>query len=106
MVVFTTETRMKEVSIRKVLGASEGKLLYLLSKGFFTLLAIAALIAMPVTYLFFDRIMLPMLANHAPIAVNEMSLGVFAVLAIALIVIGVQTIKIARSNPATVLKAE
>ena len=106
MVVFTTETRMKEVSIRKVLGASEGKLLYLLSKGFFTLLAIAALIAMPVTYLFFDRIMLPMLANHAPIAVNEMSLGVLAVLAIALIVIGVQTIKIARSNPATVLKAE
>jgi len=47
------------------------------------LLAIAALIAMPVTYLFFDKIMLAMLANHAPIALNEMSLGVLAVLAIA-----------------------
>jgi putative ABC transport system permease protein len=47
MVVFTTETRVKEVSIRKVLGASEGKLLYLLGRGFFLLLAIAALIALP-----------------------------------------------------------
>jgi ABC-type antimicrobial peptide transport system permease subunit len=44
MVVFTTETRVKEVSIRKVLGASEGRLLYLLGRGFILLLTIAALI--------------------------------------------------------------
>jgi hypothetical protein len=39
MVVFTTETRLKEISIRKVLGASEGGLIFLLSKGFLILLA-------------------------------------------------------------------
>ena len=106
MVVFTTETRIKEVSIRKVLGASEGKLLYLLGKGFFLLLAIAALIALPVTYLFFEMVMLPMIANRAPIAINEMTLGVLAVLLIALIMIAIQTLKIARTNPASVLKNE
>jgi ABC-type antimicrobial peptide transport system permease subunit len=40
MVVFTTEIRLKEISIRKVMGASEGKLLYLLGKGFVFLLLI------------------------------------------------------------------
>src|SRR6185369_6968013 len=34
MVVFTTETKLKEISIRKVLGASEGNLVVLLSRGF------------------------------------------------------------------------
>src|SRR6185436_10025056 len=33
MVVFTTETKLKEISIRKVLGAHEGNLIFLLSKG-------------------------------------------------------------------------
>ncbi|MBY0435109.1 MAG: ABC transporter permease, partial [Cyclobacteriaceae bacterium] len=36
MVVFTTETRLREISIRKVMGASEGALVYLLGKGFFS----------------------------------------------------------------------
>jgi ABC-type antimicrobial peptide transport system permease subunit len=106
MVVFTTETRVKEVSIRKVLGASEARLLYLLGKGFFLLLLIAAGIALPTTYLFFEKLMLPMIANHVPIALNEMTVGVLAVMVIALVMIGVQTIKVARSNPAAVLKNE
>jgi putative ABC transport system permease protein len=106
MVVFTTEARVKEVSIRKVLGASEGKLLYLLGKGFFLLLATAAIIALPVTYLFFEKVMLPMIANHAPIALNEMIPGVLVVMLIALIMIAWQTLKITRTNPAEVLKAE
>ncbi|HEX8531084.1 MAG TPA: ABC transporter permease, partial [Cytophagales bacterium] len=45
MVVFTTETRLREISIRKVLGAGEGTLIYLLGKGFLVLLGIAAAVA-------------------------------------------------------------
>jgi putative ABC transport system permease protein len=106
MVVFTTETRLKEISIRKVLGASEGTLLYLLGKGFFLLLAIATVISMPLTILFFEKIAFPELANHAPLSIPEMFLGVLGVLAIALIMIGSQTLKVAHTNPAEVLKAE
>jgi putative ABC transport system permease protein len=106
MVVFTTETRLKEISIRKVMGASEGGLVYLLGRGFFVLLGIAALIAVPVTYLFFDQIMLPQIANHAPLSIVEGMIAVVAVVAIAVVMIGSQTLKVARSNPAEVLKAE
>jgi putative ABC transport system permease protein len=106
MVVFTTETRLKEISIRKVMGATEGGLVYLLGRGFFVLLGFAALIALPVTYLFFDKIMLPKIANHAPLGLFEGLMAVIAVMIIAVVMIGSQTLKVAKANPAEVLKNE
>ena len=106
MVVFTTEIRLKEISIRKVMGASEGKLLYLLGKGFVFLLLIAAAISMPIVILFFEKVVFPNTANHAPLNIFEMLLGVLAILILALIMIGSQTLKAAKSNPAEVLKNE
>lgn len=106
MVVFTTETRLKEVSVRKVLGASVTRLLLLLGNGFFILIGIATLIALPATYFFFDQFMLPSLANHAPIGFMEMIVGVVAVLFLAIVMIVSQTLKVANANPAEVLKAE
>ena len=106
MVVFTTETRLKEISIRKVLGASEGKLILLLSKGFILLLSIAAGIALPITYLFFDKVVLANFVYHDPIGWPEMLIGFLSVMAIAFLMVGSQTFKVARSNPAEVLKRE
>jgi putative ABC transport system permease protein len=106
MVVFTTETRLKEISIRKVLGASEGNLIFILSRGFFVLLLIAAFIALPLTYLFFEKVVLAEIVYHAPIGFGELFISVIVVMGIALIMIGSQTLKVARSNPAEVLKTE
>jgi len=106
MVVFTTETRLKELSIRKVLGASDGSLIYLLSKSFLILLALSALIALPATYLYFDRIVLASITYHAPITISELLFGVLIVMGMAMLMIGFQTLKAARSNPAEVLKTE
>ncbi|HEY0742919.1 MAG TPA: ABC transporter permease [Chryseosolibacter sp.] len=106
MVVYTTETRMKEVSIRKVLGASEAGILILLSRGFVFLLLVSASIALPVTFVFYDQVMLPQIANHAPMGVSEFVIGILAILSIALAMIGSQTFKVARTNPAEILKAE
>jgi ABC-type antimicrobial peptide transport system permease subunit len=106
MVVFTTETKLKEISIRKVLGASEGNLVVLLSRGFLLLLAMAALIALPATYLFFDRVVLVNFAYHAPIGWLDMFVGLAGVLVIAALMIGSQTLKVARANPAATLKNE
>jgi ABC-type antimicrobial peptide transport system permease subunit len=106
MVVFTTETRLKEISIRKVLGASTGNLIFLLSRGFLWLLSISALIALPVTYLFFKNVVLPNFPYHTPMQIAELFVGLLAVLLIAFIMIGSQTMKAARSNPAKVLKSE
>lgn len=106
MVVFTTETRLKEISVRKVLGASSGNLVLLLSRGFVMMLAIAALIALPVTYIFFENIVLTNFPFHDPVGLLELFSGLFAVLAIAFIMIGSQTIRAAQSNPAEILKCE
>jgi len=106
MVVFTTETRLKEISIRKVLGASEMGLLFLLGKGFIILLLVATVIALPITYLFFDRILFQEIANHAPIAAIDLTVGFSLVSALALMMILLQALKATRTSPAEVLKNE
>ncbi len=99
MVVFTTETRLREISIRKVLGATSGNLVLLLSRGFVVLLAISGLIALPVTYLFFDKVVLTNFPFHNPVGPGELFGGLLAVLAIAFIMIGSQTMRAARKQP-------
>jgi ABC-type antimicrobial peptide transport system permease subunit len=106
MVVFATESRIKEVSVRKVMGAPEWMLVYLMGKGFLALLVIAAVIAIPLTYLFFKEVALPELVNPAPIGFIDLFGGLIAILVIALAMIGSQTFKVARANPAEVLRAE
>lgn len=106
MVVFTTETRLKEVSIRKVLGATDGSLIFLLGRGFILLLILSAMVALPATYLFFERVVLSNIAYRAPIGVLEMFSRLLIVTAIAIVMIGGQTLKVTRSNPAKVLKSE
>ena len=106
MVVFTTETRLKEISIRKVLGASSGNLVFLLSRGFMILIAVSALIALPITWFFFENVVLTKFPFHEPIGIGELFGGLLAVLAIAFIMIGSQTIRAAQSNPAEILKSE
>ena len=106
MVVFTTETRLKEIGIRKVMGADLGNLIYLLSRGFITLLSISALIALPVTYIFFENFVLTKFPYHTPVQFSELFAGLLAVLLIAFVMIGSQTMKAARTNPAKVLKTE
>ncbi len=106
MVVFTTETRLKEISIRKVLGASEENLIFLLSKGFLWLLCLSALVAIPFTYLFFDQVVLTNFVYHQPIHISELLTGSLFVMILATLMIGSQTWKVARSNPAEVLKNE
>lgn len=106
MVVFTTETRLKEISIRKVMGASFGNLIYLLSRSFFMLLLIAAIIALPVTYLFFENVVLSHFPYHTPVQFIELSIGLLTVFLIAIIMIGSQTMKAAGANPVDILKGE
>lgn len=106
MGVYTAETRLKEISIRKVLGASQQSLVKLLSKSFMFLLVLAAAIALPVTYLLFDSVILAGQAYRAPIGVLELVLGVVIIFAIGFLTIGSQTWKAARANPAQTLRME
>jgi putative ABC transport system permease protein len=106
MVVFTTETRLREISIRKVMGATSGNLVFLLSRGFVVLLIVSAVIAIPLTYLIFERVVLTNFPFHDPIGIVELFGGFLAVLAFAFLMIGSQTMRAAHSNPAEILKGD
>jgi ABC-type antimicrobial peptide transport system permease subunit len=106
MVVFTTETKIREISIRKVLGAAEANLVYLLSKNFLVLLLISAGIALPVTYLLFEKVILTNFAYHQSIGFGELLAGFLGVLLIAIVTIVSRTFKAARTDPAKILRDE
>lgn len=106
MAVYVTESRLKEISIRKVLGASENNLIYLLSRGFVFLLVISAVIAIPLTYLIFDQVVLAEVAYRAPIGAFEILSGALIIFIIGIGTIGLQTLSAVTVNPAENLKEE
>ncbi|HEY0742837.1 MAG TPA: ABC transporter permease [Chryseosolibacter sp.] len=105
MATYSIETRMKEVSIRKVLGSSDQGLVLLLSKGFFKMLLIAVAIGIPLAW-FINNLWLEMIAYRTEISVGVIALGVGVLLVLGAITIGSQTIRAAFANPAENLKNE
>jgi ABC-type antimicrobial peptide transport system permease subunit len=92
--------------MRKVMGASEANLVYMLSKEFLVLLLVALLLALPAAYFLFSRVILTSMAYPAPIITLEWVAGIAAVVCLAFLTIGSLTFKTAQSNPTEVLKNE
>ncbi len=105
-VVFTVKNRVKEVSIRKVMGASSGSLVYLLSRDFIMLLAIASIITIPGVYLLMELMLYEAQYYHAPIGAFEVVISLAVVLALGLTTIFSQTWKAANTNPVVNLRAD
>lgn len=105
LATYTAERRIKEIGIRKVLGASVAGITTLLSKDFLRLIAIACLVAFPVAW----WIMHNWLQNYEyRIEISWwifFAAGVSAIM-IALITIGFQSIKAAIANPVKSLRTE
>jgi putative ABC transport system permease protein len=105
MATYATETRIKEISIRKVLGSSNQSLVYLLSKGFLFILAIAIVLAVPAAY-FINHLWLDMIAYHVNVDVPTVVLGVFLLVVFGVVTIGSQTWRATFINPVENLKSE
>jgi len=103
MATYATETRIKEISIRKVLGSSNGSLIYLLSKGFVVILLIAIAIAVPAAY-FINNLWLEQLAYHVNVDVKTIVIGVFMLIVFGTLTIGSQTWRAAYVKPVDNLK--
>jgi putative ABC transport system permease protein len=106
MAVFTTETRMKEISIRKVLGASVQNLMLLLSKSFLILVVLAGMIAIPATLYLVDDLVLSEFAYHIDIGWVETLSGFAIVFLIGILTIGWQIRQAVVQNPADLLRDE
>ncbi|MEO9483647.1 MAG: FtsX-like permease family protein [Ekhidna sp.] len=104
--VFTTESRTKEISVRKVLGASEKNLVFILSKGFIMMIAISAIIAIPLAYYVFDTYVLVEFRERISIGALELLPGVMLIILVALVTIGGQTLRASKTNPADMLRNE
>jgi putative ABC transport system permease protein len=102
---YSAERRVKEVGIRKVLGASVQSIVTLLSKQFIILVFIANLIAWPVAWLWLHE-WLKGYAYHVDVSVWVFILSGLAALLIALITVSFQAIKAAASNPVKSLRTE
>jgi putative ABC transport system permease protein len=105
MVTFTAETRRKEVSIRKVMGAGVWDVVVLLSKSFATLLIVAGLIALPIGYLS-GSIFLHNFAYRVDVGAEVLLISIVVLLTIGLLAIVSQTYRVAVANPADTLRNE
>jgi putative ABC transport system permease protein len=105
LATFTAEQRIKEVGIRKVLGAPALQLVYMLSKDFTYLVFISFIVAVPLAYYFMDR-WLNDFAYHIPINFSAFLITLVGMVVLALLTVGYRTFKVANSNPVDSLKEE
>ncbi|MDH5468265.1 MAG: ABC transporter permease, partial [Candidatus Aminicenantes bacterium] len=102
---FTAEQRTKEIGIRKVLGASVSNIVVLLTREFSKWVLLANLIAWPVAYFAMHR-WLQNFAYRISIGVWMFFLAASLALAIALVTVSYQAVKVALVNPAKSLRYE
>jgi len=105
LAMFTAERRKKEMSIRKILGASVVNIVSLLSKDFLKLVFIAFCIAIPIAYYFMQQ-WLQGFAYHISIHWSIFVLTGLSVVGIALVTVSFQSIKAAIANPIDALRNE
>jgi putative ABC transport system permease protein len=105
LVSFMAVQRVKEVGIRKVLGASISNIVYLFSKEFLILITIAFIIATPVAWYMMNS-WLSNFVYRINMNVGVFVLAVFISIVIALITVGYKAIKAAIANPVKSLRSE
>lgn len=105
MVTYITQTRTKEVGIRKVMGAEVGQIIWLLSRGFVQWLLLAAAIGLPLGYLAGYAILINF-AYHVSVGVETFLLCFSVLLGLGCVTIAGQTYRAALMNPAKSLQTE
>jgi len=105
LATFSAEQRTKEIGVRKVLGASVGNIVGLLSKEFLKLVFIAIVIASPVAWWAMNK-WLQDFAYRTGIGWTVFVITASIALIIALLTISFQAIKAAIANPVRALRSE
>ena len=102
---FTADRRKKEIGIRKVLGASIGSIVVLLTKDFIRLVMVATLLGLPIAFIFLKQ-WLDRFAYKIDLSVGFFLFAGLLVFLIAWITVGSHAIKSAKNNPIDALKYE
>ena len=105
LVSFTAERRLKEIGIRKVLGSSVFRIVFLLSGDFTKTVLISILVALPLSY-FLSHYWLESFAYKTPLEWWYFVAAGLIALCIAWLTVSVQAFKAARVNPVKCLKEQ
>lgn len=105
LATFNTLQRIKEIGIRKVLGASVGSILRLLTREIVVLILLANLIAWPIAWYLMDE-WLGSFAYRITMGLSGYALAGLAALLLALVTVSTQAIRAAMVNPAQTLRNE
>lgn len=105
MAMYSTQVRVKEVGVRKVMGASVLDVVVLLSKSFMLLIGAAVLIGTPISF-FLGDLFLSLYAYKIEIGAVLIGSGIGIITLLGLLIICTQTVKAAFSNPVDSLRYE
>jgi len=105
LAAFSAEQRKKELGVRKILGASVFKLMYIFTAEFTVLIFVSLLIASPLAYLFVNN-WLGNFAYKTPITPVVFLVAALGSILVAWLTIGFQSMRAANRNPVEVLRDE
>jgi putative ABC transport system permease protein len=105
LAAYAIEQRIREIGIRKVLGASDGSLLALVSGQFVRLVALGCLLAWPLAFLLMGRWLDGFAYRTTLDPLTFLAAGLAAV-AIAVLTVGGHALRAARANPVDTLRSE
>lgn len=105
MAMYSAENRVKEIGIRKVLGASVRNIVMLLSREYLILVGIAVLVGTPLAW-FINNLWMQQVSNKITIGPVIFIAGIAGTVLVAMLTIGSQTLRAGRANSIQNLKSE
>jgi putative ABC transport system permease protein len=105
LAAYSTNQKLKEIGIRKVMGATVPGIMYLLSWQFVKLVGIASLIGLPIAWFGISK-WLSSFPFRTDMQWYLFVIPVFALLMIALLTVSIQIFRGANANPAKILRSE
>jgi len=103
LIAFTIDQKTKEIGIRRVLGGSVARILAAMFKGIFALIIVAAIVASVMVF-YALNIWLEGFAYRISINPMTFAVAMILVLMVSALTVAIQSIKVARDNPANSLR--
>src|SRR5688572_5944415 len=105
LAAYTASLRTKEIGVRKVMGASVGSVIFLLTRDFTKLILIAFVLAVPLSWIIMDN-WLESFAYRTTLGIGTFLAAGLSALVISWLTVSYQSIKAAIKNPVKSLRSE